>query len=127
MHLLNLLNLEILGEMTLGKKQNSPAVFIHWFKYIHIHISTVSAVMHGSDIVSLFFLGSMDNTVRLWDATKAFDDLETDDFTAATGHIHLQDNSQELLLGTYMSKSTPVTHLHFTRRNLLLAAGAYNP
>lgn len=69
----------------------------------------------------------MDNTVHLWDAIKAFDDLETDDFTAATGHIHLQDNSQELLLGTYMSKSTPVIHLHFTRRNLLLAAGAYNP
>lgn len=69
----------------------------------------------------------MDNTVRLWDSTKAFDDLETDDFTAATGHIHLQDNSQELILGTYMSKSTPVVHLHFTRRNLLLAAGAYNP
>ncbi|XP_075946695.1 transcription initiation factor TFIID subunit 5 [Anarhichas minor] len=71
--------------------------------------------------------GSMDNTVRLWNATKAFDDLETDDFTAATGHVHLQDNSQELLLGTYLSKSTPVIHLHFTRRNLLLAAGAYNP
>lgn len=75
----------------------------------------------------LCFVGSMDNTVRLWDATKAFDDLETDDFTAATGHIHLQDNSQELLLGTYMTKSSPVIHLHFTRRNLLLAAGAYNP
>lgn len=72
-------------------------------------------------------IGSMDNTVRLWDAMKAFDDLETDDFTAATGHIHLQDNSQELLLGTYTSKSTPVIHLHFTRRNLLLAAGSYNP
>uniref|UniRef100_A0A3Q3Q6K1 Transcription initiation factor TFIID subunit 5 n=1 Tax=Monopterus albus TaxID=43700 RepID=A0A3Q3Q6K1_MONAL len=71
--------------------------------------------------------GSMDNTVRLWDAMKAFDDLETDDFTAATGHINLQDNSQELLLGTYMTKSTPVIHLHFTRRNLLLSAGAYNP
>lgn len=88
-------------------------------------ISSVS----DSDNLSpfFFFLGSMDNTVHLWDAVKAFDDLETDDFTAATGHIHLQDNSQELLLGTYMSKSTPVVHLHFTRRNLLLAAGAYNP
>lgn len=80
-----------------------------------------------SESFSDFLSGSMDNTVRLWDAMKAFDDLETDDFTAATGHIHLQDNSQELLLGTYMSKSTPVVHLHFTRRNLLLAAGAYNP
>lgn len=80
-----------------------------------------------NDLCLSLLLGSMDNTVRLWDATKAFDDLETDDFTAATGHIHLQDNSQELLLGTYMSKSTPVVHLHFTRRNLLLAAGGYNP
>lgn len=78
-------------------------------------------------VCNLVILGSMDNTVRLWNATKAFDDLETDDFTAATGHVHLQDNSQELLLGTYLSKSTPVIHLHFTRRNLLLAAGAYNP
>lgn len=68
----------------------------------------------------------MDNTVRLWDAMKAFDDIETDDFTAATGHIHLYDNSQELLLGSYNSKSTSVVHLHFTRRNLLLAAGMYN-
>lgn len=69
----------------------------------------------------------MDNTVKLWDTLKAFDDVELDDFTAATGHIHLPENSQELLLGTYMTKSTPVIHLHFTRRNLLLAAGAYNP
>jgi transcription initiation factor TFIID subunit 5 len=69
----------------------------------------------------------MDNTVRLWDAFKAFDELETDDFTATTGHIHLPENSQELLLGTYLTKATPVIHLHFTRRNLLLAAGAYNP
>lgn len=96
--------------------------------YLHSDLSGVSAIRLAVTMFHLvFFPGSMDNTVRLWDATKAFDDLETDDFTAATGHIHLQDNSQELLLGTYMSKSTPVVHLHFTRRNLLLAAGAYNP
>lgn len=90
-------------------------------------LSGISAVSLPMTMISFVFPGSMDNTVRLWDATKAFDDLETDDFTAATGHIHLQDNSQELILGTYLSKSTPVIHLHFTRRNLLLAAGAYNP
>lgn len=79
-------------------------------------------------MISFYFsLGSMDNTVRLWDAVKAFEDLETDDFTTATGHITLPENSQELLLGTYMTKSTPVVHLHFTRRNLVLAAGAYSP
>lgn len=71
--------------------------------------------------------GSMDHTVKMWDTIKAFEDLETDDFSTATGHINLADNSQELLLGSYMTKSTPVIGLHFTRRNLLLAAGAYNP
>lgn len=84
-------------------------------------------VYKGKDFkLLLFFKGSMDNTVRLWDAVKAFEDLETDDFTTATGHINLPENSQDLLLGTYMTKSTPVVHLHFTRRNLLLAAGAYS-
>ncbi|XP_072319000.1 transcription initiation factor TFIID subunit 5 [Eucyclogobius newberryi] len=90
------------------------------------HSETIYSLRFSRD-GELLASGSMDNTVRLWDSLKAFDDLETDDFTATTGHIHLQDNSQELLLGTYTSKSTPVIHLHFTRRNLLLAAGAYNP
>ncbi|KAJ4944172.1 hypothetical protein JOQ06_012717 [Pogonophryne albipinna] len=90
------------------------------------HTDTVYSLRFSRD-GEILASGSMDNTVRLWNATKAFDDLETDDFTAATGHVHLHDNSQELLLGAYTSKSTPVIHLHFTRRNLLLAAGGYNP
>uniref|UniRef100_A0A3Q3EZT7 Transcription initiation factor TFIID subunit 5 n=1 Tax=Labrus bergylta TaxID=56723 RepID=A0A3Q3EZT7_9LABR len=90
------------------------------------HTDTIYSLKFSRD-GEILASGSMDYTVRLWNAMKAYDDLETDDFTATTGHVHLQDNSQELLLGTYMTKSTPVIHLHFTRRNLLLAAGAYNP
>ncbi|XP_059586181.1 transcription initiation factor TFIID subunit 5 [Alligator mississippiensis] len=90
------------------------------------HTDTIYALRFSRD-GEILASGSMDNTVKLWDAVKAFEDLETDDFTTATGHINLPENSQDLLLGTYMSKSTPVIHLHFTRRNLLLAAGAYSP
>uniref|UniRef100_A0A2D4K822 Uncharacterized protein n=1 Tax=Micrurus paraensis TaxID=1970185 RepID=A0A2D4K822_9SAUR len=94
------------------------------------HSDTVYALKFSRDgeilASGIFFQGSMDNTVKLWDAVKAFEDLETDDFTTATGHINLPESSQDLLLGTYMTKSTPVIHLHFTRRNLLLAAGAYS-
>ncbi|KAJ7325158.1 hypothetical protein JRQ81_018178 [Phrynocephalus forsythii] len=90
------------------------------------HTDTIYALRFSRE-GEILASGSMDNTVKLWDAVKAFEDLETDDFTTATGHINLPESSQDLLLGTYMTKSTPVIHLHFTRRNLLLAAGAYGP
>ncbi|XP_018408900.1 PREDICTED: transcription initiation factor TFIID subunit 5 [Nanorana parkeri] len=90
------------------------------------HTNTIYALRFSRD-GEILASGSMDNTVCLWDAIKAFEDLETDDFTSAAGHINLNENCQELLLGSYLTKSTPVVHLHFTRRNLLLAAGAFSP
>uniref|UniRef100_A0A8C5QXC6 Transcription initiation factor TFIID subunit 5 n=1 Tax=Leptobrachium leishanense TaxID=445787 RepID=A0A8C5QXC6_9ANUR len=90
------------------------------------HTNTVYALRFSRD-GEILASGSMDNTVKLWDTIKAFEDLETDDFTTSAGHINLHENSQDLLLGSFMTKSTPVVNLHFTRRNLLLAAGAYSP
>ncbi|OCT69991.1 transcription initiation factor TFIID subunit 5 [Xenopus laevis] len=90
------------------------------------HTNTIYALRFSRD-GDILSSGSMDNTVRLWDAVKTFEDLDTDDFATSAGHINFHENSQDLLLGTFITKSTPVVHLHFTRRNLLLAAGAYTP
>eukprot|EP01121_Diplochlamys_sp_Union-15-3_P022379 TRINITY_DN949_c0_g1_i3.p1 TRINITY_DN949_c0_g1~~TRINITY_DN949_c0_g1_i3.p1 ORF type:complete len:333 (+),score=40.66 TRINITY_DN949_c0_g1_i3:721-1719(+) len=73
--------------------------------------------------------GGADNTVRLWDiigATTVFQrfknkemdsDMETDD-----SH---KKNSNGFLLETFYTKQTPVFKVLFTRRNLLMAGGAF--
>lgn len=39
-----------------------------------------------------FFVGLMDNIVRLWDVVKVFEDLEIDDFIIVIGYINLFEN-----------------------------------
>ena len=43
-----------------------------------------------------------------------------------THNPDVRRDSEALLLGSYHAKSTPVLHLHFTRRNLLLASGPFD-
>ena len=42
-----------------------------------------------------------------------------------THNPDVRRDSAALLLGSYHAKTTPVLHLHFTRRNLLLASGPF--
>ena len=43
-------------------------------------------------------------------------------------YIFSDDSPSQFNYATYHTKSTPVLHLHFTRKNLLLATGPYvNP
>jgi transcription initiation factor TFIID subunit 5 len=54
--------------------------------------------------------GGADDCVKLWDVSKLDDD---------------RPNITEQLLGSFSTKSTPVYSLHFTGKNLLLAAGPF--
>eukprot|EP00850_Spirogloea_muscicola_P003514 SM000014S00302 [mRNA] locus=s14:546230:551448:- [translate_table: standard] len=70
---------------------------------------------------SLLASGSADNTVRLWDvsgSTKA---------PRLTEKGNAAANRRLRLVKTLPTKSTPVYALQFTRRNLLLASGAFTP
>lgn len=66
--------------------------------------------------------GGLDCRVNLWDFAKVTEEGRDDDVTLSSPA--LEDKS--LLLATFPTKQTPVLNLHFSRRNVLLAAGPYN-
>ncbi|CAM6105979.1 unnamed protein product [Calypogeia fissa] len=69
---------------------------------------------------SLLGSGSADNTVRLWDVNSSSKvSRATDEKSGGARRLRL--------LKTLPTKSTPVYALKFSRRNLLLAAGAFSP
>lgn len=62
--------------------------------------------------------GGLDNCIKLWDIKRAChmdDDLDQKPASST--------NSYEI--GSYVTKSTPVHKLHFTRKNLLLGSGPF--
>ncbi|XP_071791479.1 transcription initiation factor TFIID subunit 5-like [Asterias amurensis] len=86
------------------------------------HTDTVYALAFCRD-GSVLASGGIDHCIKLWDAKKVATEVEAEDMTT-TPHI-VQSEKSKLLLGSYPTKATAVHYLHFTRRNLLLAAGSY--
>ena len=65
----------------------------------------------------------MDNCIKLWDFQKTTEDILAEDINMAqAGDIK---TNPELMMASFATKHTPVLVLHFTRRNLLLAAGSF--
>ncbi|KAK2193410.1 hypothetical protein NP493_13g06024 [Ridgeia piscesae] len=85
------------------------------------HTGTIYSLAYSREGATLAS-GACDNTVKLWDVNKLLDDQDGEGITTAN-----LVNSTSYEIGSYPTKSTPVLSLHFTRRNLLLAAGPYVP
>lgn len=66
------------------------------------------------------FTGSLDCTIKLWDFAAISDEVSVED--TANNSVQKED---KLLLRSFATKNSPITSLHFTRRNLLLAVGTY--
>lgn len=69
--------------------------------------------------------GSLNDRVYLWNFTRLLDEIDTDDLSVCSAPKVYQ-NVRAILLATYRTKTTALLELAFTRRNLLLAAGAFH-
>lgn len=68
--------------------------------------------------------GSLDDRVYIWDFSHLLSEMDTDDLNdCSTPKVFL--NARSVLLAAYRTKTTSVLNLSFTRRNLLLATGAF--
>ena len=67
---------------------------------------------------------SLDCTIAIWDFGKLMNEAALEEVNV-THNPDVRRDSENFLLGNYLAKNTPVLHLHFTRRNLLLASGPF--
>lgn len=65
--------------------------------------------------------GSLDCTIKLWDVAAITDEVPVED----APNNPVEKKEDKFLLRSFATKNSPITSLHFTRRNLLLAVGTY--
>lgn len=68
--------------------------------------------------------GGLDCALKLWDFTKLVEDSSSEDVNVS--HNPDVKSGDDYLLRTYSTKNSPLLHLHFTRRNLLLAVTMFD-
>lgn len=90
------------------------------------HAMTISSLAFSRDN-TIFATASLDCSVQLWDFTKLVDESSLEDVNISHNPDILKRSAviESLRLARYPTKATPVMALHFTRRNLLLAAGMF--
>ncbi|WFC98899.1 Transcription initiation factor TFIID subunit 5 [Malassezia yamatoensis] len=90
------------------------------------HTGTIHEMDFSAD-GAVLVSGSADSTVRCWDVRSAGQENKLS-HDPSTIHGDLRDTrSSSDCVATYYSKSTPVHDIHFSPRNLCLAAGVYTP
>jgi transcription initiation factor TFIID subunit 5 len=63
----------------------------------------------------------LDNTIKVWNIAKLTKEVEqSEDFSKFT-----TKNENQYEIGSWKTKQTPIFHLHFTRRNLIVGIGPY--
>lgn len=69
--------------------------------------------------------GGADDSAILWDLARLIDEIELDDLAASIAPP-VKTNNDKIYIKAFHTKSTNVLAIHFTRRNLVLAAGVFH-
>jgi len=70
--------------------------------------------------------GGADDSINVWDFRRLIHhDVDLDDINASRVPV-VKTSADPVLLGSYRTKSTNILTLHFSRRNLLMAAGIFH-
>ncbi|XP_053209289.1 transcription initiation factor TFIID subunit 5-like [Panonychus citri] len=85
------------------------------------HTETIYSLSISRDGVMLAS-GGADDCIILWDLAKLLDEADSEDMNMARSPT-VRTNTDKILLKTFKTKATNVIAIHFTRRNLVLAAG----
>jgi transcription initiation factor TFIID subunit 5 len=67
--------------------------------------------------------GGLKNEIKIWYIAKLTKDIEQSDDPST---FLAKSDAQTYEIGSFKTKLTPIIHLHFTRRNLLVGAGPFN-
>lgn len=93
---------------------------------INLHLNTVYSLAFSRE-GNVLATGGLDYCVRLWDFMKMIEDVVTEDGGGAVIPPDVKKISADnMLIGEYFTKATPIYSLHFTRRNILVASGPFN-
>ncbi|KAK4336783.1 hypothetical protein RND71_043991 [Anisodus tanguticus] len=114
------------GKFLVSAGQDKAILFWHLghgYLVAHLtgHHDTIFTMSFSRDGNILATAGN-DDCINLWDANKLLDELDSEELNISQFPV-VKTNSNDILLGSYRTKSTNILTLHFTRRNLLLASG----
>jgi len=92
------------------------------------HTATISDLAFSRD-GHVFATASLDGSIQLWDFARLTEESSLEDVgishSTPADVIKRAGGLDTVRLARYPTKATPVMSLHFTRRNLLLAAGMF--
>ena len=93
----------------------------HLVAQLNGHQDTVFSLCFSRD-ATILATGGNDDRINLWDAQRLLDEIDVEELNLTQGPV-VKSHHDNVLLGSYRTKSTNILNLHFTRKNLLLASG----